>query len=125
MSYTPSNWYWSITGNSSQVWSSAANTLVSITDSTYEAWLAAGNTPTKIGTVGAAMGVVIAQTGLLDDSDTTMHRIAEAVSLGLNTWTATDVVAWVNWRRALRAIVSGSDTTSTSIPSRPAYPAGT
>jgi hypothetical protein len=58
-------------------------------------------------------------------SDTTMHRIAEAVVLGHNTWTGADVAAWVNYRRALRAIVDGSDTTSTTLPVKPAYPAGT
>jgi hypothetical protein len=125
LSYNISGGYWSIAGNSAQVWSSATNGLVSITSTPYAAWLAAGNTPTNIDSVNAAMGVVIRETGLLDDSDTTMHRIAEAVSLGLNTWTGTDVVAWVNWRRALRAIIDGSDSSSVSIPSRPSYPAGT
>ena len=124
-SYNPSKWYWSVVGNSSQVWSSAANGLVSISDTTYESWLAAGNLPTGIPTVHEAMAVVIRQTGLLDASDVTMSRIAEAVALGLNGWTGSDVVAFVDYRRALRAIVSGSDTTSTSIPSRPAYPTGT
>jgi hypothetical protein len=125
MSFIPQNWYWSVSGNSSQVWSSKANAFVSVTDSTYEAWLAAGNNPTPISTVGRAMSVVIAQTGLLDDSDVTMNRTSEAVALGFNSWTGTDVVAFVNYRRALRAIVNGTDTTSTSIPSKPSYPAGT
>jgi hypothetical protein len=125
MSFTPQNWYWSVAGNSSQVWSSKANAFVSTGDTTYEAWLDAGNNPTPISTVGKAMGVVISQTGMLDDSDVTMNRTSEAVSLGLNSWTGTDVVAFVNYRRALRAIVNGADTTSTSIPSKPAYPAGT
>ncbi|MBZ5673721.1 MAG: hypothetical protein LAP61_05685 [Acidobacteriia bacterium] len=125
MSFIVNNWYWSISGNASQVWSSAANGLVSVTDATYEAWLASGNNPTPIGSVVKAMAVVIEQKGLLDDSDVTMHRIAEAVALSLNSWTGSDVVAFVDYRRALRAIVSGSDTTSTSIPARPSYPTGT
>ena len=58
-------------------------------------------------------------------SDTAMHRIAEAVSLGLNSWTGTDVVAWTNYRRELRAISDGSDLTATALPAKPAYPAGT
>jgi hypothetical protein len=124
-SFSPSNWYWLVAGNTTQVWSSASNAFVPLTNSTYEAWLSAGNAPTNVPSVGSAMGAVIDQTGLLDDSDTTMHRVAEAVALGLNTWTGADVVAWVSWRRALRAIISGSDTTSTSIPTKPAYPAGT
>lgn len=33
--------------------------------------------------------------------------------------------AWQAYTMALRAIVSGTDTTSTALPTRPAYPAGT
>jgi hypothetical protein len=64
-------------------------------------------------------------TAALSTSDTTMHRIAEAVALGLNTWAGADVVAWITYRRALRAIANGGDMTSTTLPTRPAYPAGT
>jgi hypothetical protein len=60
---------------------------------------------------------------LLDKTDIVMHRVSEAVSLGLSSWTAADVVAWVNYRRALRTIVSGA--ISNSIPSVPAFPQGT
>lgn len=33
--------------------------------------------------------------------------------------------AWVSYVQALRAIANGTDTTSTALPVRPAYPAGT
>lgn len=33
--------------------------------------------------------------------------------------------AWQDYTTALRAIVNGSDTTSTTLPTRPSYPAGT
>jgi hypothetical protein len=56
-------------------------------------------------------------------SDVTMHRIAEAVSLGLTAWTTADVVAWVDYRRALRIIINASG--SGALPTKPAYPAGT
>ena len=59
----------------------------------------------------------------LDLSDTTMHRIVEAVSLGLTTWTTADVVAWVTYRRALRSLLTASSVTT--LPARPAYPVGT
>lgn len=59
---------------------------------------------------------------LLDASDTTINRIAEAVALGLTTWTTADVVVFVNYRRALRAVLSGA---SNSVPIKPPYPAGT
>lgn len=58
----------------------------------------------------------------LQRTDLTMTRIAEAVSLGLSSWTADDVVAWVEYRRALRAVVS---TGEGPIPDRPAYPQNT
>lgn len=59
----------------------------------------------------------------LDDTDTTMHRINEAISLGLTTATATDVVTFVNYRRALRALLES--TTVGVLPTKPSYPAGT
>jgi hypothetical protein len=62
---------------------------------------------------------------LLTKSDTTMHRITEAVCLGLNLWTNPDVVTFVDYRRALRDIVNGTDTTSVSLPAPPTYPTGT
>lgn len=63
----------------------------------------------------------------LDASDTTMHRITEAVSLGLTTLTTADVVAFMQWRRDLRSILSQSQpaTTPTALPTKPAYPANT
>lgn len=59
---------------------------------------------------------------LLDKADITMLRIAEAVSLGLNSWTGADVVMWVNYRRSLRTIVSSN---IGPLLTQPAYPAGT
>ena len=60
----------------------------------------------------------------LDKSDTTMHRIAEAVALGKNSWTSADVVAWVNYRISLRTIISSSSGTVEALPARPPFPAG-
>ena len=60
---------------------------------------------------------------MLPDTDTTMHRIVEAVTLGLNAWTGADVVAWVTYRRELRAIAGGAP--ATALPTKPAYPTGT
>ncbi len=53
----------------------------------------------------------------LDRSDTTIVRCASA-SVAVPT-------AWQTYRSALRAIVNGSDTTSTQLPTTPAYPSGT
>lgn len=63
-----------------------------------------------------------AQTALAK-ADLTAIRIGEAVTLGLNSWTSADVVAWTNYRRTLRSAIA---TTSVgTLPVRPAYPAGT
>lgn len=60
----------------------------------------------------------------LAGSDATMNRIAEAVALGLSSWTSPDVVAWVKYRRSLRGIVTGASS-ATALPARPAFPSGT
>lgn len=58
----------------------------------------------------------LAQTAL-SKSDTTLHRCFEA---GLPL-----PADWAVYRKALRAIVGGSDTSSTKLPAIPAYPIGT
>ena len=67
---------------------------------------------------------VLAQSALTK-TDTSFLRTQEAITLGLTTATTADVVAFVHYRKALRAIVDGTDTTSTSLPAKPAYPANT
>ena len=57
-----------------------------------------------------------AQTAL-NKSDVTIIR---CVSAGV-----TVPAAWQTYRVALRAIVGGTDTVSTALPTRPAYPSGT
>lgn len=61
----------------------------------------------------------------LAKTDIVVARIQEAISLGETTATAGDVMAFMNYRKALRAIVSGADITNTTLPPQPAYPAGT
>lgn len=53
----------------------------------------------------------------LNKSDITMMRCVEA---GIAA-----PAAWNSYRKALRAIANGIDTTSTTLPLQPAYPAGT
>jgi hypothetical protein len=66
-----------------------------------------------------------AQTAL-SDADVTMTRIMEAVALGSNSWTSPDVVAFVNYRRSLRAVLSSPTGDPTqSLPTKPAFPSGT
>ena len=58
----------------------------------------------------------------LDAADITMLRVADAVALGKTTYTTADVVAFVNWRVALRNDVKNGTTTAGP---KPPYPAGT
>ncbi|MGB9154412.1 MAG: hypothetical protein WCD70_15150 [Alphaproteobacteria bacterium] len=88
----------------------------------YLAWLAVPNTPTPY----TPPNLLPQQAqSALTKTDTTMLRVQEAITLGLTTATTADVVAFVHYRKALRAIVDGTDTTSTSLPAQPAYPANT
>jgi hypothetical protein len=63
----------------------------------------------------------------LDATDVTVHRVIEAVALGKTTLTAADVVTFMEYRAALRAILSESqpETIPTALPTKPAYPANT
>ena len=58
-----------------------------------------------------------AATVALVKSDTTLLRCAESAVAIPPEWAA--------YRKALRNIVSGADTTSVALPTQPAYPAGT
>ena len=60
----------------------------------------------------------------LDASDTTMHRIVEAVIAERTTLTAGDVVAWGPYRATLRAVVASPASVRT-LPAHPPYPVGT
>lgn len=48
MQYNPNDWYWSVDGGATRVWSSASRSYVPVADATYVAWLAGGGLPTKI-----------------------------------------------------------------------------
>jgi len=62
---------------------------------------------------------------LLTTTDSTFLRIQESIVLGLTTNTDPVVVSWINYRKALRVIVSSATATSV-LPVKPtSYPAGT
>lgn len=63
----------------------------------------------------------------LSATDITVARISEAVVLGHTTWDAPDVVAVMNYRRDLRAILSQPkpDVIPDELPAHPGFPAGT
>lgn len=63
----------------------------------------------------------------LEATSSTMERIVEGVSAGTCAFANADVVAFMNYRKSLRAILAEvqPSTIPTALPSRPAYPAGT
>ena len=60
----------------------------------------------------------------LSATDTTFSRIQEAITLGLTAATAPSVIAWIEYRKALRAEVRA--TVVGALATKPTtYPAGT
>jgi hypothetical protein len=59
--YNPAAWYWIVAGGTTQIWSSAALAYVAPSDPGYQAWLAQGNLPSRIGSVGELLQVMLAQ----------------------------------------------------------------
>lgn len=57
-----------------------------------------------------------AATALSESDRTTLRCYENAVAVP---------AAWATYRAALRAIVNGTDSTATALPTRPAYPTGT
>jgi hypothetical protein len=49
--YDPSNWYWIVAGDETQVYSSARTAMVAIAETTYQTWLSSGGMPTCIDTM--------------------------------------------------------------------------
>lgn len=56
--YDPKNWYWTVAGDSTQVYSSASGSYVPVADATFIAWQSDGAQPTKIDNE-ASLGAVL------------------------------------------------------------------
>jgi hypothetical protein len=94
--YNPFNWYWLVTGNVSQVFSSAAGNYVPVGDATYVAWLNGGSSPSRIVSEQELLEVLAAQApsvkaqfkaGLLAYA----QAKASGLIAGLNSYTADGV----------------------------------
>lgn len=77
--YTPTLWYWKISGITDQVFSSSSAAMVSNTDATYLAWLAAGNSPSIIG-ANAGLSTAAAFAELYDVLAAQVPSVAAAVA---------------------------------------------
>jgi hypothetical protein len=117
LALTAPQWAARLTGQ----WAISGGTLVAYTPPAVPVSLSLA----KQAAVPVSLSLAKQAAVMLTVTDTTMHRVSEAVVLGLNTWTGSDVVAWMNYRRVLRAIANGTNTTSTTLPTKPAYPVGT
>jgi hypothetical protein len=92
----------------------------------YMAWMAEGNEATPYQPPAPTWGDFQSEArDALEATSHTMERITEAVSLGKTTLAAADVVAFMQYRVALRAIVSEKTGTPGTLPAKPPYPAGT
>lgn len=58
--YNPLDWYWTVAGDTSQVYSSNFVAYLPLNNVSYEVWLAAGNSPTNIGSPQELYEVLIA-----------------------------------------------------------------
>lgn len=85
--YDPKNWFWTVGGDATKAFSSAAGDYVPVTDPAFVAWLADGTMPTVIDTE-ANLGAVLApylqrpsNSGVLDgyagsQADTVLTHLA-------------------------------------------------
>lgn len=58
LNFDATNWYWTVGGSSTQVYSSAAGNYVPSTDSAYQAWVASGGVATSIASEAELGGVL-------------------------------------------------------------------
>jgi hypothetical protein len=59
--YRPADWYWSVSGDIGNVFSSSKAAAVSIDDPDYRAWVEAGNHPTSIPSFAELFDLLLAQ----------------------------------------------------------------
>lgn len=101
--------------------------FVPIDNKEYIEWISAGNTPepeftqTELDSMALQTFIQSVQSAI-DDTDRTMIRISQGVVLGTCAFTNSDVIAFVNYIHALRALLGS--TKAVTLPSKPPYPAG-
>lgn len=77
--YSPNNWYWTIAGDSSRVYSSSRGDYLPLNDASYQTWLARDNKPSVIATE-ALLGEVLAEyVNFLNNKTSTSLDIQQAL----------------------------------------------
>src|SRR5262249_50041321 len=79
--YAPSNWYWAVATNPTQVYSSASVGYVALADATYVAWLAKGGAPTKISSEQSLWDVLI-PLGIATPANTSTSTASKTAQIG-------------------------------------------
>ena len=101
--------------------------FVPVDSEEYVQWLADGNIPEPEFTQAeldavALQSFIQSVQSAIDDTDRTMIRISQGVALGTCAFNNTDVVSFVEYIHALRALLSS--TKVGTLPTKPPYPAG-
>ena len=118
--YKPSDWYWVVASDTTQVYSSAAVAYVPVSDPRYVAWRAAGGQPTQIATEAELQAVLSAQfpggwpqtlaqkaAALLNNGLT----IVSATNPDINAVYAIDIAAQDNFSKLYNLIQKNGGTT--------------
>lgn len=108
--YNPRNWYWTVNGSTTQVFSSAAGNYVPIDNAAYLAWVAAGGNPTRIANE-AELGEVLAPLQLRPTAANVLDGYKESQANKLTV----EVIAKVLFRivNDLRVLQGQSELTAT------------
>jgi hypothetical protein len=75
--YNPLNWYWTVNGSTTQVYSSAVGDYVPVENAAYQAWVAAGGRTTRIASE-AELGQVLAPLQIRPASEGVLDGYKEA-----------------------------------------------
>ncbi|WP_436264141.1 tail fiber assembly protein [Paraburkholderia terricola] len=139
--YDSSNWYWSVAGNETRVWSSAAVSYVDVSNEIYAAWLSLGNSPTRIASEAELEAVLVEQypagwgptessvrakrNQILEQWDWVTQRHVEQTNASTATsLTSEQYQTWLSYRQALRDLTQQAGFPSSVIwPTAPAEPA--
>lgn len=82
------NWYWTVAGDTTRAFSSAAGAYVPSSDATLLAWIGRGNQPTKIALEQdlSDMLTVVGLTGPTAASDTAKETLFNNVPRAVKVW---------------------------------------